>query len=76
MEVVILFDKYIQKESLRKVETLNLPLKLKMVVMAKNSDIDNAATTELYARLYDALHPLPPDDEDDSWMYHSRLILW
>jgi len=75
LEIVLLFRDYIQKGNLNRLEYLDQPLKLKIIVLNDARDYDAVATFELYKNLYERLHPEPPD-EDDSWMYRSRPVFW
>jgi hypothetical protein len=75
LEIAILFMKFIQKSDLNKTESLDQPLKLKMVVLNDDGDDDAIDTLELYKTIYERTQPVTSDD-DDSWMYRSRPILW
>ena len=75
LEIVILFMRFIQKSNLNKTESLDQPLKLKITVLNENGNHDATATHELYTRIYNRIHPAP-SDEDNSWLYRSRPIIW
>jgi hypothetical protein len=75
LEIVILFMKFIQKSNLNKTESLDQPLKLKMFVVNDDGENNAIGTLELYKTIYERTQPATSDD-DDSWMYRSRPVLW
>lgn len=70
LEVVIVFKRYQEKRKMPVVESLELPLKLILIVLNKEHNYDTAATSKLYTTLYQQIISIPPDD--DAWMYRSR----
>jgi hypothetical protein len=70
----IIFTEYMKPENL-KIITRELALNLKLVVLDRNGQENWRATRQLYDILFQ--FGLPSDDEEDySWLYHSRPIFW
>ncbi len=82
LKIVVVFMNVIDfndRNNKREVTFLSLeqPLKLKLIALDKNGDDDVAATNELYRTIYEGIKSLIPDEDDDeSWMYRSRPIVW
>ncbi len=77
LEIVILFQNYVQRSNLHKIETLDQPLKLKLTVLNDSGEPDRQASSQLYAAISNGiLQRELSQQDDDSWMYRSRPILW
>jgi hypothetical protein len=70
----VIFTRYMKPENLQ-IVTREQALNLKLVVLDRNGQENWRATRQLYDIMFQFGQP-SDDDEDYSWLYRSRPILW
>lgn len=78
INIVVVFRAVSEANKLKETTRLEQPIKLKFLALNKNGDNDLMATATLYRAILQLIIDSAPteDDDDDSWMYHSRPIYW